>query len=73
MKKMYALILLIALFSCEPNAEHTKTNKTYNMGNIRIVEIDGCEYVLSDVYGGDDICHKGNCKYCIERGQNNGK
>ena len=30
----------------------------------KIVEIDGCEYIL---IGNTSITHKGNCKYCEER------
>lgn len=34
---------------------------------IRIVEIDGCEYLVNPVHRGIGLAHKGNCKFCLER------
>jgi PBP1b-binding outer membrane lipoprotein LpoB len=69
-KLSYTLyILLVAFLFCGCNNTHSdkKTNYTYQEGEFTIVEIDSCEYILSDVYSGNSICHKGNCKFCIER------
>lgn len=35
--------------------------------DIKIVEIDSCEYLISGVGSKRIMTHKGNCKYCIER------
>ena len=37
------------------------TNDTVH--SYRVIEIDGCEYVKR----GQQLAHKGNCKYCAER------
>lgn len=34
---------------------------------VRVVEIDGCEYLMNTVHNGLDLTHKGNCKFCLER------
>lgn len=36
-----------------------------------IQEIDGCEYILVNGYGNHEpaLTHKGNCKYCLQRNQ----
>jgi hypothetical protein len=68
----FAYVLLVAVIFCgceipENKQQYTKTNTEYDNGSYKIVEIDSCEYVLSMVYGGRSICHKGNCKFCTER------
>lgn len=34
---------------------------------VRIVEIDRCEYLVTDYDRGYSLAHKGNCKFCEER------
>ena len=51
-------------------AEKNKSNRIeFNLPhNVKIIEIDSCEYILRD--GSSDnqsLAHKGNCKYCAER------
>lgn len=58
----YVLLVAVIFYGC-----NQKNNHTYQEGKYTIVEIDSCEYVLSDVYAGNSICHKGNCKFCEER------
>lgn len=31
---------------------------------VKILEIDGCEYVYYQMYPYSGLAHKGNCKYC---------
>lgn len=65
--KTKILILTAVIFcSCEKSQNSSKTKDTYDMEQYKIVEIDSCEYVISLVYGGRSICHKGNCKFCKE-------
>jgi hypothetical protein len=67
----FAYVLLVAVIFCGCESampqNSSKTKDTYDMGQYKIVEIDSCEYIVSDVYAGYDICHKGNCKFCAER------
>ncbi len=37
--------------------------------DIHVSEIDGCEYLANTVHSGIALAHKGNCKYCLERGK----
>ena len=62
------LILTLALVSCEQQEKHTtkRVDNSDLMINFKIVTIDSCEYV-SDTYVNYNICHKGNCKYCLMR------
>lgn len=72
MKNLIILIFsLLLLNSCNNNDQDSiKTIKTYDNDLFRIIEIDSCEYILSDVYLGNSICHKGNCIYCLQRNKN---
>lgn len=61
-------ITLLAFSSCV----NSGPNQNFNLqkiipDDISIITIDSCEYILSGVYAGNSICHKGNCKYCLER------
>ena len=62
----YSIPICLALFmiSCEQPAkeEKNKITKTYTKGSFSFVEIDSCEYILSSVFSGNSITHKGNCK-----------
>ena len=67
-----AAILMLAagliLSSCEmPKEKNAEFVEYYNYGNVRVIDIDSCQYVLYNVYGGYSITHKGNCKYCLTR------
>lgn len=37
--------------------------------DIHVIEIDDCEYLANTVHSGIALAHKGNCKYCLERGK----
>jgi len=47
------------------------TSDKQNMVNLRVVEIDSCEYLIGNTscgyQGYSYMTHKGNCKYCAER------
>jgi hypothetical protein len=69
---IYVIFLLLAVIfcSCEiptNKTGYTNTVKEFDNGTYYVKEIDSCEYVISLVYGGRSICHKGNCKFCAER------
>jgi phosphatidylserine decarboxylase len=72
-------IILFGIVSC--NDEQGSTTEsipsdgmTFQYGNIdeyHIQEIDGCEYILINGRENSEpaLTHKGNCKYCLERSQ----
>jgi hypothetical protein len=76
-------IILFGIMSC--NDEQGTTTQTttesipndamtFHYGNIdeyRIQEIDGCEYIVINGRENSEpaLTHKGNCKYCLERSQ----
>lgn len=69
-----AILLLCAVFSsCEPQAKDgAKADTKYSSWScdIKVVEIDSCEYVVAQTGfkdGGLSIVHKQNCKYCAAR------
>lgn len=74
MSKLLTISLLITLFSCEKEKtqelEYKEVSKTLGGEGIKILEIDSCEYVLHSVDFGYSICHKGNCKFCTRRNNN---
>ena len=62
------LILLIAtMCSCEQ--EKQTIEKIYPMayGDIKLVNIDSCEYLYGEWESATVLTHKGNCKYCTQR------
>ena len=84
MKKILILSILFAIsfVSCSDTSHNIETQKhenhetgevTYVARDVtfHVVEIDSCEYLIGDSYGGYHgygyLSHKGNCKYCAER------
>lgn len=74
MKKVVILILVSSfLYSCtEPNTKQTSTDLVVSYGNapLKIVEVDGCEYLFGEWGNATVLTHKGNCKFCKERNKN---
>ncbi len=54
-------------------ADEEKEKRKPNIINVKVVEIDGCEYlewenpIYSSNYIDRNITHKGNCKFCAAR------
>lgn len=70
MKKLLVALSLFLLASCtiEEAKPVVKVSKgTSSVSSLRVVEIDGCEYLQYHAYYFEAITHKGNCKYCTER------
>jgi hypothetical protein len=62
MKKLLIAIILITS-SCSQNIPDKGYKITSKAGySFYVVDIDSCEYIRSDVYGGYNLTHKGNCK-----------
>lgn len=62
MKKIILLAFTALMVGC--NAE---MNRTTEVVEFTILQIDGCEYLRLRGYSG--FCHKGNCRFCKERRQ----
>lgn len=67
-------LLIGAVMCCFSSCKESnvKTNSTgIIVGNyineIKIVEIDSCEYLWGDWGNATVLTHKGNCKYCAKR------
>lgn len=70
MKRLLLAVLLIGMMSgCkEPTVKAKSTSYTVPRTGgeasnpLKLVEIEGCQYFVCDVYHGVVLCHKGNCK-----------
>jgi len=77
MKKLLIATLLIGMVSsCEEPTTTTKsTQHTVKIGvdvkELKVVEIEGCEYFLGTFDRSAMFTHKGNCKNPIHKGGNN--
>jgi len=74
MKKSEIISILVVafcliLYACEPipSKKIAVKHTYYDTYQYKVVEIDSCEYIASTVHYGYSICHKGNCKFCLER------
>lgn len=70
LKPAFLIGAVMCCFSCKKsNTPTTITN--YKVGeyfnDIKIVEIDSCEYLWGDWGKATVLTHKGNCKYCAKR------
>ena len=76
MKKLLIATLLIGMVSsCEEPTTTTKsTQHTVKIGvdvkELKVVEIEGCEYFLGTFDRSAMFTHKGNCKNPIHKGGN---
>jgi hypothetical protein len=65
------ILLLATMCSCEQ--EKQKSKETYpfsyhvGFGDLKLVNIDSCEYLYGEWGNATVLTHKGNCKYCTQR------
>ena len=74
MKLLFVVVLVVGVAGCGVNPSIDKgdnsARKVYDAmprGSVGyVVEIEGCEYILmeSPDFGGCQIIHKQNCKFC---------
>lgn len=70
MKKVMFTVIAVFMFGCEePNVSVKPTLYRIPRGkglseslDLKIVEIEGCEYFMCTNYEGNVLSHKGNCK-----------
>ena len=70
----YALLVAVIFCGCESdNSEQQEEQKPLNQiqsietGDVQVVQIDSCEYVVWNYGYAGGIVHKQNCKFCVER------
>ena len=68
----YTLLVAFLFMSCSSSTnniveEDKPTSGTKVRGNINVVEVEGCEYIVWDWHDAGNIVHKHNCKFCAER------
>ncbi len=77
MKKIIVLALLATIMvGCKQTELREKTRHAVEsitkkpiLKNGMIVDLDSCQYVVCDAYGGWAYVHHGNCRFCRERRQ----
>ena len=70
MKKLFIAVMLLTLASCqEPNVQRENTGYVVMNGSnpLKIVKIDGCQYLLGDWGYATVLTHKGNCNNPIHK------
>lgn len=70
--KYFVCALFVTILFCRCNNQEVENKSTnlvseFDNGSYHVIQLDSCEYITSIVYGGRSICHKGNCKYCMQR------
>lgn len=76
MKKIFLIAIVTLLASCSSAEREYKTDSgivpkfkvvenSFSNGQIYIVEIDSCEYIINKNASSGGVCHKGNCKNSI--------
>lgn len=64
MKKLILLVLAaVVMAGCVTKKSHEKVFESMFGWSYRVLVIDSCEYVD----GGNQLAHKGNCRFCKER------
>lgn len=70
------MFAVLAIVSCECRTEAEREEEK-RLGGFNIVVVDSCEYLIRSRtagYGGYGyFAHKGNCRYCRERKEREGK
>lgn len=78
MKLLKFILLAFILSGClNPNDKKEVQVEVKQLEDTRynILILDGCEYIVFSWLPRENhvITHKGNCKFCLERNQTNGK
>jgi len=70
----FAYVLLVAVIFCGCGSNNSEQQKqplnkiqTIETGDVQVVSIDSCEYVVWNYGYAGGIVHKQNCKFCVER------
>ena len=70
------MLATLAIVSCEYRTE-AEREEAKRLNGFNTVVIDSCEYLIKEETGGYQgygyFAHKGNCRYCKERKEKEGK
>lgn len=73
--RFFLFIALLAAIGCDSPNQSRRSDEAENGKRYNTVEIDSCQYVEYDAGIFDQrvyaITHKGNCKYCMARKNQN--
>jgi hypothetical protein len=74
-KNLFLTLLVAFIFcGCERNVKQNSIPHPLGFDvDVEIVTLDGCEYIKVNNGNASWGSHKGNCKYCFERLNNNNK
>jgi hypothetical protein len=64
MKTTILLTTFILLTSCGPGEIPELPS---NVGDFKVITVDGCQYLYKSGNSRGFLAHKGNCRQCIER------
>lgn len=62
MKRLILTFLVLGIISCEQSKGTQEVPNNANLTDLKVVVIDGCEYLQYHAYHYEAITHKGNCK-----------
>lgn len=62
MRQLLSILVLATLFSCEQSKGVQEIPNNASLHDLKVVIIDGCEYLQFHVHSYEAITHKGNCK-----------
>jgi hypothetical protein len=62
MKRLFFILAVFTLFSCEQSKGKKAIRHNSEASNLSVVVIDTCEYLQFQSHGYKSITHKGNCK-----------
>ena len=70
------MLIVLAIVSCEYKTD-AEREEAKRLNGFNIVVIDSCEYLINTKTGGyagyGYFAHKGNCRFCKERKEREGK
>lgn len=69
--KRIIVLLFFTLLGCEYKSDSRYNNeiiRTIDGNFVEILTIDSCQYVSVSGMNGVGLSHKGNCKFCAQRG-----
>lgn len=72
MKKIFITLTLLTFVSCQDSNVETKATNTQvgsYINPIKIIVIDGCEYLWGDWGNATVLTHKGNCNNSIHKSE----
>jgi hypothetical protein len=69
-KILVTIIVLTCLMSCEDDNQEYNDDTYVRVPKLTTITYDSCEYVVGVHSGSGVITHKGNCRFCKERKEN---